>query len=53
LGNHGALDEYTALTDKINELRLKLKKANDYKNLLETYKDKLAEANINMEQQKL
>lgn len=53
LGNHGALDEYTVLTDKLNELKLRLEKADDYKNLLETYKSKLVEANINMEQQKL
>lgn len=53
LGNHGALDEYTVLTDKLSELKLRLEKADDYKNLLETYKSKLVEANINMEQQKL
>ncbi|MEG1254835.1 DUF2326 domain-containing protein [Clostridium sp.] len=53
LGSHGALEEYTALSKEINELRLKLEKANDYKNILETYDDKLAEANINIEQQKL
>lgn len=53
LGNHGALDEYTVLTDKLNELKSRLEKADNYKNLLETYKSKLVEANINMEQQKL
>ncbi|MGL5245723.1 MAG: hypothetical protein ACRC7R_11155, partial [Sarcina sp.] len=53
LGNHGALEEYVALTDKLNDLRLRLEKANDYKKLMETYEEKLSNANISNEQQKL
>ncbi len=53
LGNHGALEEYTAINDTLSELKLRLEKATDYKNLLETYENKLAEANIQIEKQKL
>ena len=53
LGSHGALEEYTAINDRLSELKLRLEKATDYKNLLETYENKLAEANIEIEKQKL
>ena len=53
LGNHGALEEFTALNDKLSDLKLKLEKASDYKNLMETYEEKLANAKIINEQQKL
>lgn len=53
LGSHGALEEYTAINDRLSELKLRLEKAADYKNLLETYENKLAEANIEIEKQKL
>lgn len=53
LGSHGALEEYTAINDRLSELKLRLEKATDYKNLLETYENKFAEANIEIEKQKL
>ncbi|MFQ7597088.1 DUF2326 domain-containing protein [uncultured Clostridium sp.] len=53
LGNHGALEEFAALNDKLSDLKLKLEKASDYKNLMETYEEKLANAKIINEQQKL
>lgn len=53
LGNHGALEEFSALNDKLSDLKLKLEKASDYKNLMETYEEKLANAKIINEQQKL
>ncbi len=40
LGSHGALEEYTAINDRLSELKLRLEKATDYKNLLETYENK-------------
>ena len=53
LGNHGALEEYTALNEKLSDLKVKLEKASEYKNLMETYEEKLANAKIVNEQQKL
>lgn len=53
LGDHGALEEFAAINDKLSELRVKLEKASDYKNLLDTYENKLAQANIDIEKQKL
>lgn len=53
LGSHGALEEYTAINDRLSELKSRLEKAADYKNLLETYENKLAEANIDIEKQKI
>lgn len=42
LGSHGALEEFSALNDKLSDLKLKLEKASDYKNLMEIYEEKLA-----------
>ncbi|WP_251402058.1 DUF2326 domain-containing protein [Ureibacillus chungkukjangi] len=53
LGGYGALEEYNALSDKLNTLRNKLEKVTDYKKLIETYDDKSAQANIDIEKQKL
>ena len=53
LGSHGALEEYTAINNSLSELKLRLEKAADYKKLLETYENKLAEANIEIEKQKI
>lgn len=53
LGGNGALEEYNALYDKLNTLRNKLEKVTDYKNLIETYDDRSAQANIDIEKQKL
>lgn len=53
LGEHGALDEYVVLTEKLNDLKVKLQKAYDYKNIIETYEEKLANTNIEIEKNKL
>lgn len=53
LGSHGALEEYTAICDRLSELKLRLEKATDYKKLLETYENKIAEANIEIGKQKI
>ncbi|ADU32522.1 DUF2326 domain-containing protein [Evansella cellulosilytica] len=53
LGGYGALEEYNALHDKLSSLRNNLEKVMDYKNLLETYDDRSAQAKIDIEQQKL
>lgn len=53
LGSHGALDEYKAITERLNLLKRKLEKASEYKNLMENYENKIAEANIAFEKQKI
>lgn len=53
LGTHGALDEYKAITERLNLLKRKLEKASEYKNLMENYENKIAEANIEFEKQKI
>ncbi len=43
LGTHGALDEFVAMSESLNELEAKAQKLRDYKALLETYSNKAQE----------
>jgi len=40
LGTHGALDEFLAMSESLNELEAKAQKLRDYRELLETYSTK-------------
>lgn len=53
LGSHGALEEYGSLSEKLNEYKIKLDKATDYKKLLDIYEDELSQGAIAIETQKL
>jgi len=53
LGSHGALDEYKAINDKLNLLKMKLEKATEYKLLIENYDNKISECNIEFEKEKI
>jgi uncharacterized protein YydD (DUF2326 family) len=46
LSSHGALDEYTVLSNKLSDLRSKFQKLISYKEILQRYKNKLEEIKI-------
>lgn len=48
LGTHGALAEFVAMSESLNELQAKAQKLRDYKELLETYSNKAQELKVKL-----
>ena len=53
LNKHGALDEYTALNEKLNELKMDLSNLKRYEEVLENYNCRISEIKIAFEQENL
>lgn len=53
LGEHGALDDFVALSEQCSQLKFNLKKLMDYQSLLKEYKDKVGAFKIKFEQENI
>ncbi|MBL7993090.1 MAG: DUF2326 domain-containing protein, partial [Candidatus Kapabacteria bacterium] len=53
LGTHGAFEEYEALNRKLSDLKVKLKKLQEYKELSDAHKARLSEVKLQLQQENL
>jgi uncharacterized protein YydD (DUF2326 family) len=53
LNKYGALEEYTALSNRLNDLKFQLEKLKQYEEVLEKYKNKVSELKIAFETENL
>lgn len=51
LDTHGALDDYSSINKKLNDMKVKLERLNEYQKILKTYKKKLKDVQSDLTQE--
>lgn len=51
LDSHGALDDYSSINKKLNDMKAKLERLNEYQKILKTYKKKLKDVQSDLTQE--